>query len=89
MKSACFGEDMDQQQTMILGAVVAELVLFGIGSIFFAIGNYFIAKRLGKNKVLWVVLTIIPGVNFIFLYYMAYQILYAILDRLPGERQTA
>lgn len=79
---------MDQQK-MVFGALLVELVLLLIGSIFFAIGNYFIAKRLGRNKALWAVLTIIPGVNFIFLYYMGYQILYAILDRLPAPRQTA
>jgi len=76
-------------EKMILGIVGTELVIFVIGSIFFAIGNYFIAKRLGKSGPLWAVLTIIPGVNIVFLYYMTYQIIYAILDRLPGARQAA
>ena len=74
---------------MILGIAGVELLIFTIAAVFFAIGNYFIAKRLGKSGPLWAVLTIIPGVNIVFLYYMTYQIIYAILDRLPGARQAA
>lgn len=84
---------MDPQQQQQLQAVVAigvgyAIVIF-VSSIFFAIGNYFIAKRLGKTKWLWALLTLIPGVNFIFLYYMIYQIIYAILDRLPAPGRAA
>jgi hypothetical protein len=64
---------------------IAELVVFLIFGILLAIGNYALAQRLGKNAVLWAILTLIPGVNFIFLYYVFYQVIYGILDRLPAE----
>jgi hypothetical protein len=37
---------------------------------------------LGRNKVLWVVLTLIPIVNFIFAYYVIYVIIIYIVDKL-------
>ena len=55
---------------------------FAIIGIFLAIGNYFLAKRLDANRFLWVILSIIPVVNFIFLYYLIYRVSFAILDRL-------
>ena len=64
---------------------IVELVVFLILGIFWAIGNYALAQRLGRNAVLWAILTLIPGVNFIFLYYVFYQVIYGILDRLPAE----
>lgn len=63
--------------------IFSYMIVFLIASVFLAIGNYFIAKRLGKTKWLWALLTIIPVVNVVFLYYMMYQIIYGILDRLP------
>ncbi len=75
---------MPQNQQFFVTVLLVEVIAWLIGTIFFAIGNYFIAKRLGKSKAAWVILTLIPGVNFIFLYYMIYQIIYGILDRLPG-----
>jgi hypothetical protein len=82
---------MNQQQQFQTMATIGlvYLVLFLVGSIFFAIGNYFIAKRLGKTKWLWALLTLIPGVNIVFLYYMIYQIIYGILDRLPAPGRAA
>jgi hypothetical protein len=47
-----------------------------------AIGNYFIAGRMGRNKILWVVLTLIPIVNFIFMYYVIYAVILYVLDKL-------
>jgi heme/copper-type cytochrome/quinol oxidase subunit 3 len=64
---------------------VVEFAILLILGIFWAMGNYALARRLGKNSVLWVILTLIPGVNFIFLYYVLYQTIYGILDRLPAE----
>lgn len=49
-----------------------------------AIGNYFIAGRMGRNKVVWVVLSLIPFVNFVFMYYVIYAVILYILDRLNG-----
>lgn len=62
----------------VIGSFVPMVVLF-IG---IAIGNYFIAGRMGRNKVLWVVLTLIPIVNFVFLYYVFYAVLLYVLDKL-------
>ncbi|MEP4379966.1 MAG: hypothetical protein ABJ215_09890 [Alphaproteobacteria bacterium] len=55
---------------------------FVIFMIPFAIGNYFLAGRMGRNQVLWVVLTLIPVVNFIFIYYVMYVVVLYILDKL-------
>jgi len=55
------------------------LILFAIP---IAIGNYFLAGRMGRNKVLWVVLTLIPIVNFIFIYYVMYVVVLYVLDKL-------
>ena len=53
----------------------------------FAIGNYFLAQRLGKPAGLWVVLTLIPIVNYVFMLYVGYFVLYAVLDRLEALRR--
>ena len=55
------------------------LVAFGIP---LAIGNAFLARRLGRSVVLWVILSLIPGINLIFFYYVAYIVVFAVLDRL-------
>lgn len=57
----------------------------------FAIGAYFIAERMGRNKALWVILTLIPVVNFFFYIYAMFAVLLYILDRLnqaapPSQR---
>jgi len=41
-----------------------------------------LAPRVGSSAVAWFILTLIPGVNFFFLYFAAYRILAHILDRL-------
>jgi hypothetical protein len=48
----------------------------------FAIGNGFLAPRLRKNTAIWVVISLIPIVNYFFAIYVVYQIIFAILDRL-------
>jgi hypothetical protein len=65
-----------------------QIVLFLILCIFLAIGNYALAPRLGKNKIVWGILGIIPIVNFVFLYYVLYQVIFGILDRLPAEKRV-
>jgi hypothetical protein len=57
------------------------LLAFGIP---LAIGNAFLARRLGRNVALWVVLSLIPGVNLIFFYCVAYMVVFAVLDRLKA-----
>ncbi|HEX3501329.1 MAG TPA: hypothetical protein VHT04_18600 [Stellaceae bacterium] len=59
----------------------APLLIFTIP---LAIGNAFLAQRLGKSVALWVVLSLIPGVNFAFFYYVAYTIVFGVLDRLKA-----
>ena len=49
-----------------------------------AIGNAFLARRLGRNVAVWVILSLIPGVNFLFFYYVAYIVVFAVLDRLKA-----
>ncbi len=53
-------------------------------SIPFAIGAYFVAERMGRSQALWVVLTLIPFVNFFFYIYAMFAILLYVLDRLNG-----
>jgi hypothetical protein len=53
------------------------------------IGNYFIAGRMGRNKIIWVVLTLIPIVNFIFMYYMIYAVILYVLDKLNAATDRA
>jgi hypothetical protein len=52
-------------------------------SIPFAIGNFFLARRIdGGSPVLWLVLSIIPIVNFLFIYYVGYKVVFTVLDHL-------
>ena len=53
-------------------------------SIPLAIGNYFLAGRLGKNRVTWVILSLIPFVNIFFLYYVGFGVLFRLLDTLTA-----
>jgi hypothetical protein len=57
------------------GAVIA--VWIGV-----AIGNGFIAARLGKSVALWVILTLIPIYNFFFIYYVWFYVVCRVLNRL-------
>jgi hypothetical protein len=47
-----------------------------------AVGNGFIARALNKNVVLWVILSLIPVVNYFFYIYIAYAVVLGILHRL-------
>ena len=64
---------------------LAPLLMFLLFGILFGIGNYFLAKRIGANRLIWVLLSIIPIVNFLFMYYVIYKTVYAILDRLNNR----
>ncbi|MEA2757146.1 MAG: hypothetical protein QOJ54_3435 [Aliidongia sp.] len=76
------------QQTALFAGLTVQFVVFLILGIFLAIGNYALARRLGKNQIAWAILSLIPGVNFIFLYYVFYQVIFGILDRLPAEKRA-
>jgi hypothetical protein len=47
-----------------------------------AVGNGFIARALGKHVALWVILSLIPIVNYFFYIYIAYALVLGILHRL-------
>ncbi len=49
-----------------------------------AIGNGFLARRLGHSVVLWVVLSLIPGINYFFYLYVGYAVILGILKRLDA-----
>lgn len=64
--------------------IAFPFIMWGLLGIPFAFGNAFLARRLGKSVALWAILSIIPIVNFVFIYYIAYTVIYAVLDRLAG-----
>ena len=47
-----------------------------------AVGNGFIARALGKPVALWVILSLIPIVNYFFYIYMAYSVVLGVLGKL-------
>jgi hypothetical protein len=49
-----------------------------------AVGNGFIARRLGHSVVLWVVLSLVPVVNYFFYIYVGYAVILGILKRLDA-----
>ena len=60
---------------------LASLLPLLLISIPIAIGNYFLAKRIdGASPVAWLVLSLIPLVNFAFWYYIAYKVVFNVLD---------
>jgi hypothetical protein len=68
-------------QSAIVLFVSLEFLLSILFAIPFAIGNGYLAPRLGKNVAVWVILTLIPLVNFFFAIYVLYKIIFALLDR--------
>ncbi|MDE2165632.1 MAG: hypothetical protein KGJ66_04750 [Alphaproteobacteria bacterium] len=68
---------MDQAVTSL--PLFSGLVLLWAG---FAIGNGFLAKRLGHSVALWVILSLIPIVNYFFYFFVIYATVLGILKRL-------
>jgi hypothetical protein len=64
------------------GALVAYGIFWLIFGLLLAIIPYKLAPRMGGNRWVWLVLSLIPGVNFVFLYYVFYRITAHVLDRL-------
>ena len=75
------GEKMNEATAISLAGLLPFL-LIGIP---FAIGNYFLAKRIGASQLIWVLLSIVPIVNLLFMHYVMYKTVYAILDRLNNK----
>jgi len=61
-----------------LGFVVVFVALW----IALAVGNGFIARALGKHVALWVILSLIPIVNYFFYIYIGYSVVLGILSKL-------
>jgi hypothetical protein len=64
------------------GDVVVSLLPFFLLSIPFAFGNYFLARRVGKSQVAWVIFSLIPLFNYFFGIYVAYTVVMRVLDHL-------
>ncbi|HKT20067.1 MAG TPA: hypothetical protein VJR47_18585 [Stellaceae bacterium] len=54
-----------------------------------AVGNGFIARALGKHVALWVILSLIPVVNYFFYIYIAYSVVLGILAKLNALETRA
>lgn len=61
---------------------IPALIMWTIMAIPFAIGAWFVAGRMGRSRVLWVILTLIPVVNVFFYIYAMFAVLLYVLDRL-------
>ncbi len=66
-----------------------EIVPFLLLAIPFAIGNGFLARRLNRNAALWVILTLIPLVNWFFAIYVVYTVVFHVIDRLRDIAKEA
>lgn len=64
------------------GHTFISLLPFFLLSIPFAFGNYFLARRLGKSQVAWVIFSLIPLFNYFFGIYVAYTVVIQVLDNL-------
>ena len=72
---------MDQDYSTFYPSIPVLVVLVGLW-IGLAVGNGFIARALGKHVALWVILSLIPIVNYFFYIYIAYSVVLGILHRL-------
>jgi len=62
--------------------IITTLIMWLLIFAGLAVGNGYIAARLGKSVPLWVVLSLIPGFNLCFLYYVFYFVICRMLNRL-------
>jgi hypothetical protein len=72
--------DPVQMHAAVGGIVGIVFYLVAFGGL--AIGNGFIAARLGKSVALWVILTLIPIYNLFFVYYVWFYVVCRVLNRL-------
>ena len=59
-----------------------QLVPFFVLGIPIAIGNGYLAARMRRNVATWVILSLIPLVNYGFAFYVAYTVVFYVIDRL-------
>ena len=69
---------MESSDTGMITSLIPLLTL----SIPLAVGNYFLAPRLGRSRALWVILSLIPVFNLFFYGYVWYVVAFRILDYL-------
>lgn len=72
---------MDQNYVSYAPSLPVIIVVVALW-IALAVGNGFIARALGKHVALWVILSLIPIVNYFFYIYIAYAVVLGILHRL-------
>jgi hypothetical protein len=72
---------MDQDYSAFYSPVPVLVVVIALW-IALAVGNGFIARALGKSVPLWVVLSLIPIVNYFFYIYIFYAVVLGVLHRL-------
>jgi hypothetical protein len=72
---------MDQDYSSFAPSLPVLVVLIALW-IAVAVGNGFIARALGKHVALWVILSLIPVVNYFFYIYIVYAVVLGILHRL-------
>jgi hypothetical protein len=72
---------MDQDYGSLAPSLPILVVMIALW-IALAVGNGFIARALGKHVVLWVILSLIPIVNYFFYIYIVYAVVLGILHRL-------
>jgi hypothetical protein len=61
--------------------VLQQFLPLMIVSIPLAIGNGLIAKRRKESIPFWVIMSLIPGINYLFMLYVAYSTALYLLDR--------
>lgn len=59
-----------------------NLIVFIVMAIPFAIGNYYIAKALHRPVPIWVILSLIPLVNYFFFVYVVYVVILHLIGSL-------
>ena len=71
-------EPNDLPGFMSIAAFIPLMVL----SIPFAIGNWYLAKSMNRSEPVWVILSLIPIVNYFFFFYVGYVVVLYIIHRL-------
>ncbi len=74
-------DTMADTMVALVPAFTVMVLLLWLGM---AVGNGFIARRLGHSAVLWVALSLVPVVNYFFYVYVGYAVILRILNRLDA-----
>ena len=71
------------------GEIIASFVpLLLLTSLPFAIGAFYLAPKMGRNRWIWGILFLLPTLNFVVIYIFLFLVAGAVLDRLNaiGDR---